>query len=373
MTWAEVLGSLKPYDDNQHGFILDVGHRFGAYQEALHDTAIPPNRLRQTCANFIEDINDGLVSLGFEVKVQENSKLSLDRAVADLRRIRVSIYAATSPDVTVPIYFYIGVATGILLAGVENKDSKVRAKKTLHDINMFALDMEINHEALCDELHALVMGSHAVMALNLVKMRLQGLRSNDNVIFVSVDPAGRKLFDAQRGFGAVKTAVDQRTEPQEPVPQYKRQTRHLSGRGDARGVAISNEAGQIDVVQVKDLTSLIRLISVSGTPLVSQCLAEQQTVRCSTAPLPTSRLRESSSGRRSRRHRQEDIASFSEACDEYDGHGEEFELLTVRHRSIERSEPRRSRTDSRRPEKGYGDQHADCHYYRSSVRLEKRR
>lgn len=368
MTRAEVFRSLTPYDDSQHGLILDLGHRFGAYQEALHDTATPPHRLRQACANLIEDINDDLVSLGFGVRVQENSKLSSDRAVADLRRIRVSICAVMSPDNTVPIYFYIGVATGILLAGARNKDSKVRAKKTLHDINMFALDMKINHEALCDELQALVLGSHPTMALNFVKMRLQHLHSDDKVIFATSDPGGRKLSDAQRGFGADKTA-DQRTEPQE----HKRQTQHLSGHGEARGVAIPNEAGQVDVVQMKDLTDLIRLISVSGTPLVSQFLPEQQTVRCSTSPVPTSRLRESSSGRRSRRHRQEDIASFSEACDEYDGHGEEFELLTVRHRSVERSGSRRSRTDSRRPERGYDDHHADCHYYRSSVRLGRRR
>ncbi|KAL9949990.1 hypothetical protein ACHAQF_000241 [Verticillium nonalfalfae] len=310
MTRAEVCGSLKPYDDSQHGLILDLGHRFGAYQEALHDTAMPPNRLRQACASLIEDINDDLVSLGFEVKVQENSKLSSDRAVADLRRIRVSICAAMSPDNTVPIYFYIGVATGILLAGVRNKDSRFRAKKTLHDINMFASDTKINHEALCDELHALVAGSHPAMALNLVKVRLQHLHSNDKVVFVSSDPGGRKLFDAQRGVGAAKTAADQRTEPQE----HKRQTQYLYGHGDARGVAFQNEAGRVDAVQVKDLADLIRLISVSGTPLVSQYLPEQQAVRCSavrcsTSPVPTSRLRESSGGRRSHRHHQEGIST----------------------------------------------------------------
>ncbi|KAF5000361.1 hypothetical protein FGRMN_1829 [Fusarium graminum] len=281
MAQAGILGSLKPYNDDEHGFIIRLGFTFGEYKQALQ----PPvtEKTAETCGEFIEYLNEDLSKLGLEFKLTKYTRMSHRNADEDLRCIRGLIAKRYLTDQSKPIYFVIGVAAGILQASAGYLKTK-SAEVVLMEINMFQSVVKIHHEILHRRIQDVVVKDEPFNSMTRVKMLLQEFKARTKILFVTADPEHVIRLRVEEEFRELQEALSfgqqastfelqwqsacRREDLQKRILAFKPNILHFAGHAGKRGLCFEDDHGGVEVVPTVNLKNLLDISREHGLQVV---------------------------------------------------------------------------------------------------------
>ncbi|KAJ4141741.1 hypothetical protein NW768_000958 [Fusarium equiseti] len=291
MAQAGVLGSLMPYDDDEHGFIIRLGFTFGQYEQYLQLPATQATE--ETCTELIECINYDSSKLDPVLKLSDYSKMSRHDAESDRRQIRRAIATKNPSDPSKPIYFLIGVAAGIMQASV-GCSKPDHAEGVLAEITIFQPAIVIHPTTLHKQMKAVVVQDEPSKTLTRVKILLQKFHARIKILFVTADPQetshiriGKEHRDLEKalGYGQQASKFDlqqqqacRREDLQQRILDFKPHILNFAGHAGPQGLCFEDKHGDIEAIPPANLEKLLEIAKEHGleTVILNACSTKGQ-------------------------------------------------------------------------------------------------